>query len=55
MNNELHVIPLNDYREHTSNRHCWCNPIMDEEDNNLFVHNSMDRRELYEEGILRYN
>lgn len=55
MNQDIHVIPLNDYRDHICDRECWCNPIMDDEDNNLFIHNSMDHRELYEEGILKYN
>jgi hypothetical protein len=41
------VYPVNDLREH-SPKDCWCNPIDDE---GLTVHNSLDGRELYEEGV----
>ncbi len=45
-----HVYPINDLREHdTESGGCWCNPQYDEE-HDLFIHNSMDRREEYEEG-----
>lgn len=45
-----HVYPLNDFREHeTDGKPCWCNPRV-EEDGELVVHNSMDRREEYEQG-----
>ncbi len=44
---QMHVIPSNDLREHTPFDHCWCKP---HEDDGLWVHNSMDRREEYEEG-----
>lgn len=45
-----HVIPRDDLREHVSEVDCWCNPKQDEEEQNLWIHNSMDRREEYEEG-----
>lgn len=43
----LHVMPLNDLREHELNRSCWCRPTYDEEDN-LIIHNSLDCREQFE-------
>lgn len=45
-----HVYPVNDLREHeTDGKPCWCNPRI-EEDGMLIVHNSMDKREEYEQG-----
>lgn len=41
-----HVYPVNDLREHSITR-CWCSPF---EDDGVIVHNSLDRRELYERG-----
>jgi hypothetical protein len=48
----VHVYPLDDLREHvTSGPNCWCRPRIDEEENGaVVIHNSMDRREEYEEG-----
>lgn len=44
----VHVYPLNDFRDHeTEGTTCWCKPEIDEE---TVVHNSMDRREEYENG-----
>ena len=50
---ENHVIPENDLREHEHSIDCWCAPVRDEEDELLVIHNSMDRRELYETGTLK--
>jgi hypothetical protein len=44
----IHVIPVEDYREHDSTMQCWCRPDLDEE--GLAIHHSMDGRESYEEG-----
>jgi hypothetical protein len=44
---QTHVVPLNDLREHTYSDHCWCTPY---EDDGVWVHRAMDRREEYEEG-----
>ena len=41
-----HVYPFNDLREHCLGD-CWCRPVDDE---GLIVHNSLDGRELYEDG-----
>lgn len=47
----LHCLPIDDFREHTldDKGKCWCRPIYDE-DCNIYIHNSMDGREDYEEG-----
>ncbi len=45
----LHVVPINDLREHStdSEKPCWCNPF---DDDGVTVHNSMDGREAFETG-----
>ena len=45
-----HVLPINDLRDHIESPNCWCRPKRDEEDQRIIIHNSMDNRELYEEG-----
>lgn len=45
----FHVFPINDLKEHTC-VDCWCKPEVDNEAPGLLVHNSMDKREEYEEG-----
>lgn len=50
MLNEIHTMPVNDLREHVESADCWCRPKQDEEEPQLWIHNSMDRREEYEEG-----
>ena len=42
-----HVYPVNDLREHSLTSDCWCNAA---DDDGLIVHNSLDRRELFERG-----
>ena len=44
------VWPMNDWREHTLGRECWCKPTPATDDDSILVHNSMDRREDYEQG-----
>jgi hypothetical protein len=46
----IHVIPMNDLREHAASTDCWCKPTEDDELPDVWVHNSMDEREEYEEG-----
>lgn len=41
-----HVYPINDLREH-SLIGCWCGAT---DDDGVMVHNSLDRREMYERG-----
>jgi hypothetical protein len=42
----IHVIPIDDWREHELTLTCWCHPVLDE----VVLHNSVDRREEYERG-----
>lgn len=46
----LHVVPLDDYRDHVGLPNCWCGPVEDDE---VWMHNAMDQREKYETGELR--
>ena len=46
---DKHVMPVDDLRPHVFHR-CWCNPVRDDEDDNIIIHNSMDQRECYERG-----
>lgn len=45
----LHVVPVDDLREHStdSDKPCWCNPTIED---GVIVHNSMDGREHFETG-----
>ena len=43
---EFNVIPLDDIKEHVPSNQCWCSP--DYEDG-IYIHHSMDNRELTEE------
>jgi hypothetical protein len=47
---EAHVIPILDLKDHTATESCWCKPVEDSEQDDLFIHNSMDGREEYEHG-----
>jgi hypothetical protein len=49
----VHVVPLNDLRDHELSHACWCCPDDAEGDGTLWVHNSLDQREKYETGELR--
>lgn len=43
----IHVYPINDLKEHVlEGLTCWCRP--EENDDGVIVHNSLDRREEYE-------
>ena len=45
----LHIIPLNDLKEHTEESTCECCPeLIIENGEMIFVHNSYDKRELTE-------
>lgn len=47
---DIHVIPINDMKEHIHSRKCWCNPRLEQKNTKetLVIHNSMDGRELIE-------
>lgn len=49
----VHVLPLEDLREHKPACTCWCRPTEDDETPGLWVHHSLDQRELYENGELK--
>jgi hypothetical protein len=45
----VHVIPVNDMREHDEQPGCWCEPRVEAEGEGVvIIHNSMDGRELIE-------
>jgi hypothetical protein len=46
----VHVLPIDDIREHEASMSCWCRPTEDDETDGLFVHHSMDGREQFETG-----
>lgn len=50
MTDAWHVVPIGDLRPHKSSKNCWCGPVQDEEEPNVWVHNAMDQRETYEDG-----
>lgn len=43
----VHVMPVEDLREHVCGDDCWCSPTDDE---GVIIHNSMDGREFFERG-----
>lgn len=47
MSDAIHVMPVNDLREHLCSKDCWCSPT---EDEGVYVHHSLDGRELVEIG-----
>lgn len=46
----LHVVPVNDTREHEALLECWCCPQQDDENEDVYIHRSADGREDFEEG-----
>lgn len=46
----IHLVPINDFKLHFLDNDCWCKPEPDEEFPNMMLHNSMDKREDYENG-----
>lgn len=44
-NGERHVRPIDDLIDHALSKCCWCNPF---DDDGVWVHNSIDRREMRE-------
>ena len=47
INDEYHVVPLDDFKIHEISADCWCNP---EDDGGIIIHNAADSREDYETG-----
>ena len=48
----LHIIPINDFREHESSTECWCKPQLTDGLDNCYTHPSADGREHLEDLIL---
>ena len=48
LSDDWHVVPVNDLRDHAVSEDCWCGPTNDE---GVWVHHSLDRREEYEGGM----
>lgn len=48
----IHVLPINDFREHVESADCWCKP---DEDDGVVTHHSLDGREKYETGERKLN
>ena len=46
----LHIVPINDLREHVASKDCWCKPTEDDQIEDVWIHHAMDEREEYEEG-----
>ena len=47
---DRHVLPQEDLRPHEAAESCWCRPT---DDDGVWVHHAMDRREAIEEGEQR--
>lgn len=47
---DVHVVPTRDLREHEAARECWCHPVEDDDEPNVWIHHAMDQREQYEQG-----
>ena len=44
---DIHVLPINDLREHEESRNCWCEPALHREGDTVIVtHRSADGPEL---------
>jgi hypothetical protein len=48
----IHIIPLNDFKEHQESESCWCNPTLTEGLDNCYTHNPADGRNFLEDLIL---
>lgn len=46
----IHVIPLDDLREHQVDIYCYCFPTLDQQEERVIVHNAADGREAFERG-----
>lgn len=49
-----HIVPVGDLRDHEQSPDCWCTPDEHPEEPDVWVHNSMDRREEYEQGRMKH-
>ena len=44
----LHVVPIDDLREHEPHAECWCSPVQEEA--GYIVHFALDERDKFERG-----
>lgn len=52
----IHVVPVNDIRDHYASADCWCEPELDEESEvPVYIHNPGDGRDKYESGERKLN
>lgn len=54
MTDDYHVLPIGDLREHVLSEDCWRRPAHADDEPRVLVHNSMDRREEYENGRAKH-
>lgn len=47
---EVHVVPIGDTREHVCSKDCWCEPEEDDEEPDIWLHNAADGRLAFETG-----
>lgn len=52
--NDVHVLPVGDIRQHTMSGECWCCPDNTDAEN-MYTHQSADRREDFETGQRKYS
>jgi hypothetical protein len=52
---KYHIVPIGDSRKHEIDAKCWCCPEEDEDDPDILIHNAMDGREDYEDGIRKHH
>lgn len=50
MQGDIHIIPVDDLKDHDESQYCHCDPRIEPGDHgcNMIVHNSYDGRELIE-------
>lgn len=50
MEQDVHVMPVEDLREHVERDDCWCRPLVlrSEDSDRVVIHHSEDGRELVE-------
>jgi hypothetical protein len=46
--NDYHILPINDLYPHTESINCMCNPLRDDEEANVIIHNAFDGRDIVE-------
>lgn len=46
----IHITTMDDYRPHDYTSKCWCRPVEDAAEPDMWMHNSLDGREAFETG-----